>query len=93
MNLQSMAGSQFIGPFLGVVMDWDKTLSLISDVLEEWMIVQQKWIYLEGIFVAGDIRIQLPEEARKFDDIDRSFKRIMTECATNPIVKVVVLFF
>lgn len=92
MNLQSMAGSQFIGPFLGVVMDWDKTLSLISDVLEEWMNVQNKWIYLEGIFVAGDIRTQLPEEARKFDDIDRSFRRIMIECATRPIVKVDLFF-
>lgn len=32
-------------------------------------------MYLEGIFIGGDIRAQLPEEAKKFDQIDKTFKR------------------
>lgn len=40
------------------------------------MAVQRRWLYLEGIFVGGDIRTQLPEEARKFDDIDRMFRKV-----------------
>lgn len=32
-------------------------------------------MYLESIFIGGDIRSQLPEEAKKFDNIDRVFKR------------------
>jgi len=40
------------------------------------MIVQRKWMYLEGIFIGGDIRAQLPEEAKKFDQIDKTFKRV-----------------
>ena len=32
-------------------------------------------MYLESIFIGGDIRSQLPEEAKKFDNIDRIFKR------------------
>lgn len=43
--------------------------------------MQRQWLYLEGIFVGGDIRAQLPDEARKFDDIDKAFKRIMAETA------------
>ena len=34
MNLQSMSASRFIGPFLGVVQQWEKSLSLIGEVLE-----------------------------------------------------------
>lgn len=40
------------------------------------MVVQRKWMYLESIFIGGDIRAQLPEEARKFDDIDKTFKKV-----------------
>ena len=42
------------------------------------MIVQRKWMYLEGIFVGGDIRSQLPEEAKRFDQIDKTFKKVKT---------------
>lgn len=32
-------------------------------------------MYLESIFIGGDIRAQLPDEAKKFDNIDRIFRR------------------
>ena len=41
-----------------------------------WLTVQRKWMYLEGIFLAGDIRSQLPEEAKRFDSIDKLFKKV-----------------
>lgn len=68
---------RFVGPFLPTVQKWEKNLSIVSEVLEEWMAVQRRWLYLEGIFVGGDIRTQLPEEARKFDDIDRMFRKVL----------------
>ena len=40
------------------------------------MVVQRKWMYLEGIFIGGDIRAQLPEEANRFDIIDKMFKKV-----------------
>ncbi|XP_058981464.1 dynein axonemal heavy chain 10-like [Musca domestica] len=85
-NLQSMGASQFIGPFLETVNRWERNLALISEIIDEWLIVQRKWLYLEGIFIGGDIRSQLPEEAKKFDDIDKAYRRIMIDCAKNPLV-------
>ncbi|XP_076108254.1 dynein axonemal heavy chain 10-like isoform X2 [Mytilus galloprovincialis] len=87
MNLQSMSASRFIGPFLNTVQNWEKSLSLISEVLDVWMVVQRKWMYLEGIFIGGDIRSQLPEEAKKFDSIDKTFKKIMNETHKTPLIK------
>ncbi|XP_030648846.1 dynein heavy chain 10, axonemal [Chanos chanos] len=87
MNLQSMAGSRFVGPFLATVQQWEKNLSLISEVIEVWMLVQRKWMYLESIFIGGDIRAQLPEEAKKFDNIDKMFKKIMTDTTRDPGIK------
>ncbi|XP_053136194.1 dynein axonemal heavy chain 10 [Hemicordylus capensis] len=86
-NLQSISGSRFVGPFLAIVHNWEKTLSLIGEVIEIWMIVQRKWMYLESIFIGGDIRSQLPDEAKKFDNIDRIFKRIMAETVKDPVIR------
>ncbi|CAL9696600.1 unnamed protein product [Knipowitschia caucasica] len=87
MNLQSMADSRFVGPFLSTVQQWEKNLSLISETLEVWLLVQRKWMYLESIFTGEDIRAQLPEEAKKFDNIDKKFKAIMSDAVKDPNIK------
>ena len=87
MNLQSMTASKFVQPFIEQVQKWEKSLSHISEVTDIWMLVQRRWMYLESIFVgSGDIRQQLPEEAKRFDKIDRSFKKIMNETAKHTVV-------
>ncbi|RUS75416.1 hypothetical protein EGW08_016827 [Elysia chlorotica] len=86
-NLQNMSASKYIGPFLGVVQSWEKALAKISEVLEVWLQVQRKWLYLEGIFGGGDISRQLPEQAKFFDKIDKNFKKIMEATNENPNIK------
>ncbi|XP_076380407.1 dynein heavy chain at 89D [Megalopta genalis] len=79
MNVNGMAASQFIGPFLTTVQKWENIMHTISEVLELWTQLQKKWLYLEGIFVGGDIRLQLPDEAKKFDEIDKLFRKTMND--------------
>ncbi|XP_059138610.1 dynein axonemal heavy chain 10-like [Physella acuta] len=86
-NLQNMSASRFIGPFLPLVQSWEKSLSRISEVLDVWLQVQRKWIYLEGIFGGGDISKQLPEQAKFFDKIDKQFKKIMESTNDSPNIK------
>uniref|UniRef100_A0A8D3AZ06 Dynein, axonemal, heavy chain 6 n=1 Tax=Scophthalmus maximus TaxID=52904 RepID=A0A8D3AZ06_SCOMX len=45
---------------------------------DEWLICQRNWLYLESIFLAPDINRQLPEEAKMFLKVDKSWKEIMT---------------
>ena len=56
---------------------WEKDLNTINDVIETWMTVQRKWMYLESIFASDDIKMQLPEEAKKFGRTDTAYKKIM----------------
>ena len=87
MQLQGMSASRNVGPFLNAVGSWEKQLSLVSEVISAWVIAQRKWLYLDSIFLSSDIRIQLPEEARLFDKLDKSYMNIMKETVMSPIVK------
>lgn len=41
-----------------------------------WISVQQKWMYLEAIFMGGDVAKQLPQEAKRFEQIDKTFRKV-----------------
>ena len=74
-----MGGSRFALEYMDVIRGWDKKLNHVSEVMEVWFKVQSRWKYLESIFVSEDIRQQLPEEAKKFDNVDKEFKGIMND--------------
>lgn len=76
LSLQSMAASRFVAPFLSTVHKLEQALSYASEVLELWVVVQRKWLYLESIFLSGDIRTQLPKEAETFTVFDKLFQKV-----------------
>ena len=84
LTLQSMMSSRYAKPFIDDVRAWEAKLSLISEVIEVWNEVQRKWMYLESIFIGSDdIRHQLPEEAKRFDRIEKHWQMLMADTNKN----------
>lgn len=43
-------------------------------------------MYLEPIFTSEDIKVQLPVETRKYNAMERNWRRIMKNAYENPYV-------
>lgn len=65
-SVQTMLGTRFVQEIRPLVEEWEKKLVLISEIIDEWLICQRQWMYLENIFNADDIQKQLPQETSKF---------------------------
>lgn len=86
-QLQNMLSSKFVGFFLNDVSKWQNLLSNADQVIGSWMEVQRKWMYLESIFIGSeDIRSQLPDEAKRFESVDKHFKILLNDMMTNLVV-------
>ncbi len=87
MVLQSMLGSQYVMAVQERVEAWERKLACIGDVIEEWLLCQRAWMYLEPIFSAADIQRQLPTESKIFAEVDRFWRELMRRTFKNPIVQ------
>lgn len=65
------------------VEEWEKKLSLLSDMLDEWLTCQRSWMYLENIFGAeGEsflLSINAVHHALALPDKD---DRVLSPCST-----------
>ncbi|GLV39944.1 Dynein heavy chain at 36C [Carabus blaptoides fortunei] len=81
---QQLSFSPFKGAFEQEIEEWEATLKLTTAVIEEWIELQKEWMYLEPIFTSEDISRQLPIESKKYNNMERTWRRIMRNAKENP---------
>lgn len=75
LNMNNVLGSRYVKRVLERAQDLKAKLDIYQETVEEWIVCQRNWIYLENIFSSGDIRRRLMTEYQEFELIDASFKR------------------
>lgn len=77
-NLQSLGNNKHAGAYKKEINILELEMNSIMELIEIWIEVQKKWMYLESIFVGSeDIRQKLPEETKEFDKYDKKFRALM----------------
>ena len=88
-QLQNLGGSKYVAgnqSFQDQVNIWQSKLGAVDQTVRTtWLEVQKKWVGLEPIFIgSADIRVQLPEDSKRFDGTDGSWKELMKEAPDQP---------
>lgn len=83
----SMQNSPFFAVFKDEIEPWKEKLEKIRLLFNEWIDVQRRWVYLEGIFFgSADIMNELASDFNKFKSIDGEFTGLMKKVALKPMV-------
>ena len=87
---QTMLGSPHVKPFEAETQEWSDTMNELQDIIDNALKVQSTWMYLYPIFSSPDIMAQMPEEGRRFTQVDKSWRDIMGQAYVNQNVMEVI---
>ena len=77
--------SQYYKTFEEEIAQWDDKLQKLKIILDVWIEVQRKWVYLESIFLgSSEIKEMLINEYTRFKGIDSELTSLLQKVASKP---------
>ncbi|EZA46954.1 Dynein heavy chain 3, axonemal [Ooceraea biroi] len=83
LKAQTMRSSPFVKAFEQEMQLWEEKLITMQDIIDQWLLCQSTWMYLEPIFGSEDIMRQMPTESGNFRRIDKMWRNIMLYVLDN----------
>lgn len=83
-TLSTIAGNRYVAVIRDEVNKWKEWLNTMQDIMEEWIVFQKNWMYLENIFMSSDIKRQLMTESQTFEQADKFYKNLMKKISGSP---------
>lgn len=66
--INAVLGSRYVKPLRDQAETWKRNIMALSDIIDQWVMCQKNWMYLENIYVrSADIKKAMVEETRRFD--------------------------
>eukprot|EP00947_MAST-08B_sp_MAST-8B-sp1_P004635 g4635.t1 len=86
---QTMLSSPYIKPVKKECKEFERKLTYVQSLVDEWLAVQRGWMYLEPIFSSPDIMRQMPTEGRRFASVDGLWRQTLQRTQEEPLVMTV----
>jgi dynein heavy chain len=83
---QTLGFSAYKKNFEADIIQWESQLSLVSEILDEWMACQREWMALEPIFTSPEMIRSLPLLHKKFKNVDAKWRKNLELARGNPYV-------
>ncbi|KAG2377570.1 hypothetical protein C9374_009086 [Naegleria lovaniensis] len=84
--LSTLLGDLYNEPFKPEIQQWMVKLSVTQSVVDDWLQIQSLWIYMFYVFTGGDIGRELPHVFKRFQNVDKSWVKIMSTAESEPNV-------
>ena len=87
MAVQSIIASRY-GHFKQDAGEWQRVLNSVSEIVALLLDIQKTWSYLEPLFIGSEeVKKELPQDAKKFEDVDKQVKEILKKATFQMNVK------
>lgn len=83
-NVNNTLANRYIKPLKKSAEKMSQDIQLIMEIVEKWVEAQRKWMYLENIFSAPDIKTQMPLESKDFEGCDKFIRNHVAKLLASP---------